>query len=183
MSRDKGKLLSGKLPIETTRLRLREMRDTDAAFILEVLTDPDFIANVGDRGVHDPGAARHYIADRIITSYRSHGFGLYLVELRANAAPLGMCGLLRRDSHPDVEIGFAFVPRARGHGYALEAAWATLDFARGALGLTRIVALAAPRNQPSIHLLQHAGFRSERTVRFAPEGREWLLLASEPTSS
>lgn len=167
--------------IETARLRLREMCDADALFVLEVLTDPDFIANVGDRGVHDPAAARRYICDNIIASYRRHGFGLYLVELRVTAAPLGICGLLRRDWHPDVEIGFAFVPRARRQGYALEAATATRDFARGALGLSRIVALASPRNQPSIRLLGLAGFRSERTLRLESGGREWLLLAWEPT--
>lgn len=171
--------MSVELPIETARLRLREMSDADAPFIVEVLTDPDFIAHVGDRGIHDPAAARRYIAERGTTSYRSHGFGLYVVELRANAERLGICGLLRRDSHPDVEIGFAFVPRARGQGYALEAARATCDFARRALGLTRIVALTSPRNGPSIRLLERAGFRSERMVRFAPQGPEWLLLAWE----
>jgi RimJ/RimL family protein N-acetyltransferase len=155
------------------------MCDADAPFILEILTDPDFVANVGDRGVHDPAAAQRYIADRIITSYRSHGFGLYLVELRASAEPLGICGLLRRDVHPDVEIGFAFVPRARRRGYALEAACATRDFAQETLSLTRIVALTSPRNQPSIRLLQRAGFSPERMLRAAPEGPEWLVLAWE----
>ncbi len=163
-------------PLETVRLRLREMREEDASFILEVLTDPEFVANVGDRGVHDAAAARRYITDGVLASYRSHGFGLYLVELRSNAEPLGICGLLRRDSHPDVEIGFAFVPPARRQGYALEAARATLDFARNVLGLTRIVALAAPQNQRSIRILAHLGFRCERIVRLAAESPDWLLL-------
>lgn len=163
--------------IESPRLYLREIRPEDASFMLEVLTDPDFIANVGDRGIHDLAAARRYIADNMLASYRSHGFGLYRVELRASAAPLGICGLLRRDSHPDVEIGFAFVPRARGQGYALEAARATLDFARRALGLSRIVGLTAPHNRRSILILERLGFHSEGKVRLAPDGPEWLLSA------
>lgn len=161
----------------SARLSLREIREDDAPFILEVLTDPDFIANVGDRGVHDLAAARRYITDNVHASYRTHGFGLYLVELRADAAPLGICGLLRRDTHPDVEIGFAFVPRARGNGYALEAAQATLGSARHTLGLTRIVALTAPHNRRSIQLLERLGFRHERKLRFAADGPDWLLLA------
>ena len=165
--------------METARLRLREMSGDDAGFILEVLTDPDFIANVGDRGVHDLSAARRYIADGPGGSYRKHGFGLYLVELLADGAPLGICGLLRRDSHPDVEIGFAFVPRARGHGYALEAARATLAFAQHALGLTRVVALTAPGNHPSIRILESIGLRFERMVRFTPDGAERRLFAFE----
>ena len=162
--------------IETARLRLREIKREDAPFILEVLTDPNFVTNVGDRGVHDLAAARRYISESMLPSYRSHGFGLYLVELRANASPLGICGLLRRDSHPDIEIGFAFLPRARGQGYALEAGRATLEFARS-LALTRIVALTAPHNQRSIRVLERLGFRAERMLRFAPQGPDWLLLA------
>lgn len=164
--------------IESARLRLREIHGEDAPLILELLTDPDFMANVGDRGVHDLPAAQRYITDNLRASYRSHGFGLYLVELRTSAAPLGICGLLRRDSHPDVEIGFAFLPHARGHGYALEAARATMDLARNTLGLTRVVALTAPHNRRSIRLLEHMGFRLERTARFAPEGPDRLLLSS-----
>ena len=164
---------------ETARLRLREMRDDDASFILEVLTDPDFIANVGDRGVHDLSAARRYIADGPGSSYAKYGFGLYLVELLADRAPLGICGLLRRDSHPDVEIGFAFVPRARGHGYALEAARATLAYAQSTLGLTRVVALTAPANRPSIRILESIGLRFERMVRFTPDAGERRLFVFE----
>lgn len=165
--------------IETARLRLREMVAHDACFILEVLTDPDFVANVGDRGVHDLPAARAYIAAGPGDSYVRYGFGLYLVELLTDAAPLGICGLLRRDSHPDVEIGFAFVPRARGRGYALEAARATLGFAQNTLGLTRVVALTALNNLPSIRILESIGLRFERMVRFTPDGGERRLFVAE----
>lgn len=161
---------------ESERLSLREIREEDAPFILEVLTDADFIANVGDRGVHDLAAAHRYITDNVLASYRSHGLGLCLVSLRASAEPLGICGLLRRDTHPDVEIGFAFVPRARGSGYAMEAARATMAFARESLGLTRVVALTAPHNRRAIQLLEALGFRHERQLRFAAEGPDWLLL-------
>ena len=165
--------------IETARLRLREMADDDAPFILEVLTDPDFVANVGDRGVHELAGARRYILEGPGASYVKYGFGLYLVERLAEQAPLGMCGLLRRDSHPDVEIGFAFVPRARGHGFALEAAQATLDFAQRTLGIPRIVALAKPDNHPSIRILEGIGMRFERMVRFTTDGKECGLFVVE----
>ena len=143
--------------IDTPRLRLRELSDGDAPFILELLTDRDFLANVGDRGVHDLDSARRYIREVPGASYRLHGFGLYLVERRADAVPLGICGLLRRDSHPDVEIGFAFVPRARGAGYALEAAEATMVLATGAFGLKKVVAITAPDNHASIRILERLG--------------------------
>ncbi|MGH8180919.1 MAG: GNAT family N-acetyltransferase [Steroidobacteraceae bacterium] len=163
--------------IETARLRLREIGSEDAAFVLEILTDPDFVANVGDRGVHDLPGAHSYIVDRLVASYVKYGFGLYLVESLAEAQPLGICGLLRRDSHPDVEIGFAFPPRARGRGYALEAARASLGFARGTLGIARIVALAKPDNHASIHILESIGMGFERMARLTPDGAECRLFA------
>jgi len=163
--------------IETARLRLREMGNEDAAFVLEILTDPDFVANVGDRGVHDLASAHRYIVDRLTASYVKNGFGLYLVELLTDAQPLGMCGLLRRDTHPDVEIGFAFVPRARGRGYALEAARASLGFAREKLGIARIIALAKPDNHASVHILESIGLGFERMARLTPDGAECRLFA------
>jgi [ribosomal protein S5]-alanine N-acetyltransferase len=161
---------------ETARLRLRRLSSADAAFILELLTDPDFLVNIGDRGVHSLGDAQRYITDGPALSYERFGFGLYLVELKETCAALGLCGLLRRDSHPDVEIGFAFVPRARRCGYALEAAAATLQLGVHALGLTRIVALTGPDNAASIGILEHLGLRFERMVHFTPDGRESRLF-------
>jgi [ribosomal protein S5]-alanine N-acetyltransferase len=169
--------------IETARLRLRWLRAEDAAFILDLQTDPDFIANIGDRGVHDLESARRYIEEGPGASYQRCGFGLYLVELKETAAVLGMCGLLRRDSHPDVEIGFALLPQARRRGYALEAATATLQFGLSSLGLRRIVAITAPQNAASIRILERAGFKFERLVHFAPGGAESRLFVFEVSAA
>jgi [ribosomal protein S5]-alanine N-acetyltransferase len=164
---------------ETARLRLRRLSGADAAFILELYSDPDFLAQVGDRGVHSLEDAQRYIADGPALSYERYGFGLYLVELKDTRVAIGLCGLLRRDSHPDVEIGFAFLPRARRRGYALEAALATLQLGVHVLGLTRIVALTAPDNAASIGILERLGLRFERMVHLTPDGRESRLFVLE----
>jgi RimJ/RimL family protein N-acetyltransferase len=90
-----------------------------------------------------------------------------------------MCGLLRRDTHPDVEIGFALLPGARRQGYALEAAGATMRLAVESLGLKRIVAITAPDNSDSIRILERVGLRFERLVRFAPDGSESRFFVFE----
>jgi RimJ/RimL family protein N-acetyltransferase len=161
--------------IETPRLRLRWLQHADAAFILELLTDPQFRANVGDRGVHDLQSARRYIEEGPAASYHRFGFGLYAVELKDAGATVGLCGLLRRDSHPDVEIGFAMLPSARRLGYTLEAAVATLEFAFNELGLKRIVAITAPHNGTSMHILQRLGMRPEGRVHFTADGESQLF--------
>jgi RimJ/RimL family protein N-acetyltransferase len=164
---------------ETPRLRLRRLHSNDAAFIIELLNDPDFIRNVGDRGVRTLADAERYIENGPAASYGRYGFGLYVVELRNAAAAVGLCGLLHRDTHPDVEIGFALLPRYRGRGYTLEAARAALRVGVESLRLRRIVAITAPDNVPSMRILEMLGLKFERVVRFAEDGRESRLYALE----
>ena len=68
---------------ETARLRLRRLENHDAPFILELLTDAAFLANIGDRGVHDIASAERYIAEGPGPSYARHGFGLFAVALQS----------------------------------------------------------------------------------------------------
>jgi [ribosomal protein S5]-alanine N-acetyltransferase len=160
---------------ETARLHLRELHDGDASFVLELYTDPDFLANIGDRGVHNAEDARRYIAQGPGKSYERYGFGLWVMERKSDAMAVGMCGLLRRDTHPDVELGFAMLPRFRRMGYTREAARATVQVGAQRFGLTRIVALAVPDNRASIGLLEQLGFSFERLVRYTPDGESRLL--------
>ena len=152
---------------ETERLRLRHLSGSDAEFILDLLNDPDFVRGIGDRAVRTLAEARHYILTGPVASYERFGFGLYLVETRQPMRSIGICGFLRRDSHPDVEIGFAFLPAGRGQGYAQEAATAALGFGTRSLRMTRIVALTALDNQRSGKLLEKLGFQFERTICLA----------------
>jgi RimJ/RimL family protein N-acetyltransferase len=165
------------------RLQVRHLVDTDAAFILELLNDPDFIRNIADRGVTTLEAARKYIATGPAASYARFGFGLSLVQLRDRATPIGMCGLLRRDSHPDVEIGFAFLPAFRGKGYAFEAAAAVLEFGTRSLRLDRIVALTTPENHTSIKVLEKLGFEFREILHLQEFARPSRLFVREVTAA
>lgn len=160
--------------LSTERLRLRELTVADTTFVIELLNDPSFLANIGDRGVRTPADAEAYVRNGPGASYRAHGFGLYCVESTESGAPFGICGLVRRDSLPDVDIGFAFLPRYQSHGYAIEAARAVLGQARG-LGLRRLVAITKPDNQPSIRLLEKLGLRFEQMITL-PHDPEPLRL-------
>jgi [ribosomal protein S5]-alanine N-acetyltransferase len=164
---------------ETARLRLVQFEEQDAPFVFELLTDRDFLANIGDRGVHDVPSARHYIATGPAASYASNGFGMYKVELKDSSTPIGMCGLLRRATHPDVEIGFALLPGYRRSGYTLEAARAVMQLAQGPLKLTRVVAITALDNIASIRLLERLGLRFQGIVNFTSDGSESRLFVAD----
>ncbi len=150
--------------LETERLRLRELAAADAPFILALLNDPDWIRFIGDRGVRTAEQARGYIESGPMAMYARLGFGLWHVGLREGGEPLGICGLIKRDSLEDVDLGFAFLPQHRGRGYAFEAAVASRDYGVRELGLERIVAITSPENAASARLLERLGFAYERTV-------------------
>jgi ribosomal-protein-alanine N-acetyltransferase len=161
---------------ETARLRLRHLLDRDAAFILELLNEPDFIRNIGDREVRTLEDARRYIQHGPMVSYSQHGFGLWLVELREGGEPIGICGLLKRDYLQDVDVGFALREAHRGKGYAFEAAEAAMRHGKEDLGLSRIVAITSPDNQLSAKVLRKLGLEFECTIRIPDQSRDTRLF-------
>jgi RimJ/RimL family protein N-acetyltransferase len=166
----------------TPRLRLRHVVESDAAFLLDLLNEPAWLRYIGDRGVRSLDDARRYVVEGPQRMYAAHGLGLYLVERLADWAPLGLCGLLRRENLADPDIGFALAARYHGQGYAREAAAATLQFAWDRLQLPRVVAIVMPVNAPSRRLLEDLGMVLERTVRLTPEAEELLLYGASATT-
>ncbi len=167
------------LVLETERLRLRWLREddaADAAFILELVNEPSWLRFIGDRNVKNLDDARGYIAKGPGSMYTRAGFGLFAVERKEDGVPLGMCGLIRRDNLPDVDIGFAFLPRYWGAGYALESATAVLKLGREKFGLKRIVAITSIDNESSIKLLERIGLVFEKRIRFGAEAEEVNLF-------
>jgi RimJ/RimL family protein N-acetyltransferase len=162
---------------ETARLRLRYLTLQDAAFILELLNETEFIRNIGDRGIRTLEDARGYIQSGTVTGYHNGGLGLLLVELKQDGTPVGVCGLLKRDYLQNVDVGFALHESFRGQGYAFEAAEAVIRRGRDALGLERIVAITSPDNHASIKLLRRLGLEFERTLRAPDVNRETSLFA------
>jgi RimJ/RimL family protein N-acetyltransferase len=163
--------------IETERLSLCELTADDAPFILELLNDSSFLRFIGDKGVRTLEDAREYIRKGPVDSYQRHGFGLYLVKLRDGEVPIGICGLVKRETLEDVDIGFAFLPRFWSQGYALESASAVMTYGRRVIGLNRIVAITDPDNESSIRLLGKLGLRFDRMVQLPDHGGENKLFA------
>jgi RimJ/RimL family protein N-acetyltransferase len=165
--------------LETERLSLRRLSADDAEFIFELVNQPSFIKNIGDRGVRTKADAVAYIQNGPVASYERFGFGLNLVELKESGTAIGICGLLKRDSLPDVDIGFAFLPEFWSRGYAVESAAAIMDHGRSVLGLGRIVAITAPENLGSIKVLEKIGFKFERMMRLSEGQPEIKLFACD----
>ena len=110
------------IAIETERLALHEFTDDDADFVLRLVNEPSFLRYIGDRGVRTIEDARTYIADGPVAGYARYGYGLLRVVRKSDGTTVGMCGVLKRDTLPDPDIGFSFLPEFWSQGYALESA-------------------------------------------------------------
>lgn len=153
--------------LETARLRLRRLDQNDADFLVELLNEPAFLDNIGDKGVRGVADVPRYLGEGPMASYTRYGYGLYLVEESASGAPVGMCGVLKRDGLDDPDLGFAFLARYHGRGYASEAGAAVLAYERRRHGLGRIVAITTMENRGSMRVLAKLGFRDAGTIRLA----------------
>ena len=168
--------------LETSRLILRWLSVEDAEFILQLLNEPSFLRFIGDKGVRSIEDARDYILRGPVDSYERLGFGLYLTELKDDGVPIGICGLLKRESLEDVDIGFAFLPQFWRKGYAFESASEVMTHGRKVVGLKRIVAITSPDNDASIKVLEKLGLRFERLIKLSEDEPEVKLFALEGTT-
>jgi RimJ/RimL family protein N-acetyltransferase len=162
--------------IETERLILRRLHVGDAEFIFELVNDPDWLRYIGDKGVKTLDDACNYIRTGPMAMYERFGFGLLMVESKEDGTPIGICGLLKRDTLDDVDIGFAFLPAFRAQGYARESAAATLAYARNVQNIERVIAIASPDNHDSARLLEKIGLRFEKLLQLSDHGDEVKLF-------
>lgn len=165
--------------LETERLSLQHLNAGDAEFLIELLNDPSFIRNIGDRGVRTVQDAQAYVQNGPAASYAKNGFGLDLVILKDTGEPIGICGLIKRPTLDDVDIGYAYLPRYWSKGYAVEAASAVKQYAQDVIGLKRLVAIVDPLNLGSIRMLEKIGFTFEKMVKLSADDIELKLFACQ----
>jgi len=165
--------------LETERLTLRELTTDDAEFSLRLLNEPSFLRFIGDKGVRNLQDARQYILNGPIASYNQNGFGLYLVVLKSTNTSIGMCGLIKRETLTDVDIGFAFLPEFWNKGYALESATAVFSYGKDVLKLPRVVAITNKDNVTSGKLLERLGLHFDRLIDLNGDGDETKLFISD----
>jgi [ribosomal protein S5]-alanine N-acetyltransferase len=162
--------------IWTNRLFIRHLSEVDSPFIFTLLNDPAWIQYIGDKGIKTEEDAIRYIQTGPMKMYQDYGFGLYAVTLKDSGKPIGLCGLIKRPSFNDIDLGFAFLPDYRAKGYAYEAASAVLQYGEENLKLTKIVAITTLDNHHSQKLLIKLGFSFVEIVPYG-ESEEVKLFS------
>lgn len=162
--------------LQSERLRLSELTVEDAATVLALLNEPDFIRNIADRQVRTLAQATQYLLDGPVASYRQHGFGMWLIRRKADQQPVGLCGLIQRDFLTLPDLGYAVFAAYSGQGYTSEAAAAVLQYARDQLQLSQLCAIVAPDNQASLRILHKCGFVLQRELQLPDNQKRVLYL-------
>jgi RimJ/RimL family protein N-acetyltransferase len=153
--------------IETQRLVLRPWIDADTDWHRVLVTERD-------RPPDDPVAYSTGVVAKQRRHPAAHGFGLYVLDVRAGSDPIGYCGLIvGRSTAAEPELAYELLRRAHGMGYATEAARAVVAAATDA-GIARLWATVGAWNAPSLHVLDKLGFVRDRTE---PDGVGELVWA------
>ncbi|MFI5237416.1 MAG: GNAT family N-acetyltransferase [Ignavibacteriales bacterium] len=169
--------MSNKIILNTERLILREAQITDSQFFYNLLNMPKWIKYIGDRGIKTLRNAEDYIKDKLINSYKTNGYGLYVFELKESHIPVGICGFINRDYLDSVDIGFALLTEYERKGYTFEIARAVLSYGEDQLGFTKVYAITSTDNTASQELLKKLGFKFNSII-VEPSSNEELSLYS-----
>ena len=143
--------------LKTPRLDLRKFETDDAEFFFNMNSDPEVLRYTGDVNFESVAAARQFIEK--YDHYSKHGYGRWTVVLRQTGETIGFCGL---KNHPDegyIDLGYRFLQKHWGQGYASEAAQACVYYGLHHLGLNEIVGRTAEENKASIRVLEKSGMK------------------------
>ena len=165
--------------IETERLIISEITINEASFFHELVNDPTYLQFIPDKNIYSIADAEKHITTKIIKEYQTQGFGFYLVSLKSDKTPIGMCGLIDRDGLDCLDFGFAFLKEYRGKGFAFESSKAILDFAKNTLKIDKIVAITTLNNVKSSNLLERLGFKFSKNIRIPNDPDELRLFVND----
>ena len=162
-------------PIRTERLVLREPEARDRAAFIDLLASPEVGAYLG-------GARPRDELEREMPEVPGRHPGHFVVDL--DGVMIGQVQLKQATDRGAgrAELGYLFLPRAWGFGYAAEACAAALGWLEDALPGEPVVLKTQTANARSMRLAAKLGFTE--VERFEAWGAEqWLGMRSPVTPS
>lgn len=149
---------------ETERLIIRLQSPSDALSLMELNSDPDVVRYTGDGTMGSASEALKIIEEKVIPQWTRYRMGRFAVTTR-DGEYLGWCGLRYFPENGDTDLGYRFMKKHWGKGYATESSRGVLDYGFKVLRLPRIIARAMPENTDSIKVMQKLGmtFRGHRS--------------------
>lgn len=165
------------LEMQTDRLLLRPLKQSDFAFIFDLVNTKQWLANIGDRNVRSVADAQLYI-QRILAN---PNIRYCIFETNDQNIPIGIITLIKRDYLTHWDLGFALLPAYTGQGFALEASNAVLKYLSKDTNVTKLFAITLPENSSSVNLLTKLGFSFEKELARDGEQLHLYALSMSPT--
>lgn len=158
-----------KVILQTPRLILRQFTEADAALILELNSDPEIVKYVHEPTLKTIEHAQEILNNIILPQYQNN-LGRWAIHTKHNMDFIGWCGLKHLPEPDEIDLGYRLMQKAWGHGYATEAAQASLEHGFNELNLKLITGRAHIENLASIKVLEKIGmdFISEGIVDDCP---------------
>ena len=134
--------------LETERLLLREMDDSDFGFLCKILCDDEVM--YAYEGAFSEEEAKNWLS-RQKDNYKNYGFGLWAVVLKKTGEMIGQCGLTYQNYNEEkvLEVGYLFQKAFWHQGFATEAARACRDFAFEKLNAAEVFSIIRDTNKAS----------------------------------
>ena len=151
--------------ITTDRLHLRGFRPSDVEPYADMMADPSVTQFLSAGGPLSAVDAWRQLA-MLAGHWTLRGFGIWAVEERSTGQFIGRVGCFEPEGWPGFEIGYVLARAAWGKGYALEAAQASLRYARTVLERDDILSVIRPGNVGSIRVATTLGAVCAERIEF-----------------
>lgn len=165
--------------LTTERLYFREFTAEDAQLIFELNSDPrvtHYTEKGPDKSIED---ARKRLERDILPQYKNN-VGRWAVFLKSNDEFIGWCGVKYIEKENVYTLGYRFLHKHWGKGYATEAAKASLEYATNVLKIKDILAKAMSLNTASIHVMKKLGMVYLKNEICAEHPAEVYILKKIP---
>ncbi len=144
--------------IETDRLLHRTFTENDAPLLYELNLDPEVTRYTCDP-MTDLAQAKKVLDEVILPQYALYNHGRWAVHLKSNFEFIGWSGLKCRPERNEIDLGYRFMKKFWGQGYATESAFACIQYGFSKLNLQQIIGRALPGNLASIRVLEKCGMQ------------------------
>lgn len=159
---------------ETERLILKPAEVQDADFFLKLYNMPSFIKYIGDRNLRTKEDAENYINNRFLPQFEKLGFGNYVVILKEGNTKIGAVGIFEREGLDVLDIGFSFLEKYEGKGFAYESANKLKEVAASDFGVHKISAITTKDNYSSQKLIEKLGLKFQKMVTIPNDDEELM---------
>ena len=170
--------------LETKRLILRDIRPTDLEAMFRLDSDPIVHRYLGKKPRTTQEESKKDIA-YIIDQYHNNGIGRWAAIEKSSGDFMGWSGLkLNNDlTYNDItnfyDVGYRFIPKYWGKGYATESALASLEYGFNTMNLKCINGIAEVDNIASNRVLQKIGLKFINTFNIDTVQAHWYELKKD----